>query len=571
MATVQKLDAVKYERCEIEGYSPFETRGDCWYDAEIAQAAIDFFPQFLQHIKGPLAGKPMELAEWQKKIIATLFGWKRPDGTRRYRTAYIEVPRKAGKSTMSAGIALLMLYLDDEPGAEIYSCAGDTDQAAIVFELAKENVMRNPALDECSVCYRRSIIYNDEMTGLPKGAYKVVSADAKKKHGYNPHGVIFDELHTQPNDELWEAMKTGMGARTQPLMVAITTAGHDRNSICYEQYSLACQVRDGIIENQGFLPAIYEATAEDDWTDPKTWYKAQPNLGESVPESFYRDECELAKQSPRYENSFRRLYLDQWTEQAVRWLNMERWDLCGGALRTIGSRGCYGGLDLSSVIDLTAFVLVSRDSDGTFDVVPTFWVPEETMRQKSHDDKVRYDVWKKQGFLKTTPGARIDYDYVVRDIVELGKQYNITGINYDRWGAEKIRTDLGNAGFEVSEFGQGFASFSSPTKALESFVVDGKIRHAAHPVLRWNASNAVVDTDPAENIKPTKDPKKCSGRIDGIIGLIMGLAGAMVGMEASVYETRGLASISQDADTPQASQPDVPDAFTVPDWFNDDD
>ncbi len=538
-----KTSNVDIEHCTFPGgYSPFETRGDCTFDEHAANVAIEFFPRFLVHVKGKLAGQPLELAQWQKDIIGTLFGWKRPDGTRRYRTAYIEVPRKAGKSTMGAGIALFSLYMDKEPGAEVYSCAAETKQASIVFKIAKEMVQRNEVLEPRSKIYQKSIAVTDTKTGIISGTYEALSSDAHTKHGYNPSCVIFDELHAQPNPDLWEVMETGMGARTQPLMVAITTAGFDRNSICYHQHRRARSIIEGVIDDETFLPVIYGADDEDDWTSEEIWIKAQPNLGVSVPIDFYQTKCKAAQDSPLFENTFRRLYLDQWTEQDVRWLAMIKWDACSGSgdaiawrseqLNRLKGKECYGGLDMSTTTDITAFVLVFKEDEG-YTALPFFWIPEEGARNRSHRDRVDYDVWARQGFLKTTSGLpTIDYDVVRSDIVELGKQYNIKEIPTDRWNATQIITQLDGDGFNIYAFGQGYASMSSPSKMLEKIVLDGTLDHGGNPVLRWMASNVTVEQDAAGNIKPSK--KKSTERIDGIVSLVMGLDRASTQESVSV-------------------------------------
>ena len=531
------------ERCKFPGgYSPWKTRGDCTFDAHAARIAIEFFPRFLVHIKGQLAGKPLELEQWQKDIIGTLFGWKRPDGTRRYRTAYIEVPRKAGKSTLSAGIALLSLYLDDEPGAEIYSCAAEREQASIVFEIAKENVIRNPVLKERSKIYQKSIVVTDPRTGAMTGSYKVLSSDAHTKHGYNPSCVIFDELHAQPNPDLWEVMKTGMGARVQPLMIAITTAGFDRHSVCYQQHDRAKRIIDGTTDDETFLPVIYGADEDDDWTDEATWRKAQPNLDISVPVEFYRSECKVALDSPRFENTFRRLYLDQWTEQDVRWLNHQKWLDLGVDLGDLSGCLCFGGLDMANVQDLAAFSLLFPDEEeGRWMLKSFFWLPQETIHRRSKADGVPYDQWAKNGDVFVTPGDSVSYKQVRHDINELGERYNIKMIAADKWNATQLVQELDGDGFNIAMYPQGFAGMNGPSKELERLIMMEHIEHDNNPVMNWCIRNVATDEDRSGNgnIRPSK--KKSKERIDGVVSAVMALGIAIANGEdgESIYEKEG--------------------------------
>ena len=499
-----------------------------------------FFERYLFHIKGKWSGSPFILMDWQREnIIRPLFGWKREDGTRKYRIAYIEIPRKNGKSTLAAGIALYLLFADREFGSEIYSAAADRDQAAIVFETAKSMIEISPALKKRAKPYKRSIYYPDYMS-----VYKVLSADAPTKHGLNAHGVIFDELHAQRNRELWDVLTTSTGSREQPLVVAITTAGWDKHSICGEQHDYAEKVGKGVIEDPTFFGYIKAADSEDDWRREETWRKANPGFGITVPAEYLKREAKRAEHVPAYQNTFRRLHLDQWVKQETRFIPMEHWDRCGKRLRirTLKGRSCYGGLDLASSIDIAAFVKVFSDDDGYFNVLMRFWIPEENMRERSLRDKVPYDVWVREGFIKATPGNVIDYKMIEKDIIRDGELYDIKEIAFDRWGAVQITQDLEAEGFTVVPFGQGFKSMSPPTKELLKLVMTRKIRHGGNPVLRWMADNMVVTTDPAENIKP--DKKKSTERIDGMVALIMGLDRALRHEnKRSVYEDRGILTI----------------------------
>ncbi len=512
-----------------------------WFDRRAADVAVAFFERLLVHVKGEWAGQPFVLLPWQKRIVRDIFGWKRADGTRRYRTVYIEVPRKNGKSNLAAGLALYMLFLDDEPGAEIYSAAADTDQAAIVFDLAKQMVEASPALSARCEVYKRSIV-----VPATNSVYRVVSADAYTKHGFNAHGVVFDELHAQPNRELWDVLTTATGARRQPLVIAITTAGYDRESICWEQHEYARKVAEGIIEDDSFYPAIWAADEEDDWLDEEVWKKANPSLGHTLKWEYLRGEARRAEQSPAYQNTFRRLHLNQWTQQETRWLPMEAWNACAHEVdeEALAGQVCYGGLDLASSVDIAAFEIVfpPKEEGGLWRVVSRFWIPEENIVERARRDRVPYDAWVRDGYITATPGNVIDYAFIMAEIERLGEMYDIREIAFDRWGAVQISTALEERGFTMVQFGQGFRSMSPPTKELLRMVLDGKLAHGGHPVLRWMADNMVVDTDPAGNVKPNK--KKSREKIDGMVALIMALDRATRQQNSgSVYETRGIRTL----------------------------
>ena len=506
------------------------------YDEEEAERAVDFFSRFLHHIKGEWAGQPLKLSPWQAdEVIRPLFGWRRPDGTRRYRMAYIEVPRKQGKSTLAAGIGLYLTFADGEPGAEIYSAASDREQAAIVFDLARQMVEQSPQLLARSETYRRSIV-----VPATAGAYKVLSAEAYSKHGLNAHGIIFDELHAQPSRDLWDVLTTSTGARRQPLVVAITTAGWDRNSICWEQHEYAERVRDGIIEDPAFLPVLYNAEGLD-WQSPEAWAKACPSLGVTVQPEFLAAECKRAQETPGYQNTFRRLYLNEWTQQADRWLDMATWDECVGSESpdTLRGKRCFAGLDLSSTTDVSSFVL-AFPSGGDVDVLAWHWIPEESSERRAEKDRVPFPVWIREGNVEATEGNVVDYDVLRERINALGEVYDIQEIAIDRWNSTQLQTQLIGDGFTVVPFGQGYASMSAPSKELEKLVVGRSLRHGGNPVLRWMASNVAIETDAAGNVKPSKG--KSRERIDGIVALCMAL-GRMISHgddETSIYEDQEL-------------------------------
>ena len=492
-----------------------------YFDEIAADVAVGFFETTLVHSKGEWAGDPFVLQDWQKNdIVRPIFGWKREDGTRKYRIAYIEIPRKNGKSTMAAGFALCLLTNDGEPGAEVYSAAADREQAAIVFEEAKAMVEASPELSEICDPFKRSIAVPST-----RSSYRVLSRDAFTKHGLNAHGVVFDEVHAQPDRELWDVLKTSMGARRQPLMVAITTAGYDKDSLCAELHDYARKVLDGTIEDPSFFAYIAAADPEDDWQAESTWAKANPGIGVTVKLEYLREEAKRAAEMPAYENTFKRLHLNLWTEQDVRWLSLDTWDKCGESVdvAALAGRTCYGGLDLASTNDLAAFVLDFPDGEDPefHDQLAWFWIPRDNVLAKIKRDGVRYDVWIKQGLITATEGNVIDYGSIEKTIDEVAQRFNIKEIAYDRWGATEMIQRLQDGGMNVIPFGQGFASMSPATKEFEKLLLSRRIRHGGNPVLRWMAGNVVVRQDPAGNLKP--DKSKSKNKIDGIVASIMAL------------------------------------------------
>ena len=534
------------------------------YDKSAADYAVAFIEN-LCHTKGTWAGKPFELIDWQEQIIRDLFGTLKPNGYRQFNTAYIEIPKKQGKSELAAAVALLLTCGDGEERAEVYGCAADRQQAAIVFDVAADMVRMCPALSKRVkiLASQKRLIYTPT-----NSFYQVLSAEAYSKHGFNIHGVVFDELHTQPNRKLFDVMTKGSGdARMQPLYFLITTAGTDTHSICYETHQKAKDIIEGRKIDPTFYPVIYGADESDDWTDPKVWKKANPSLDITVGIDKVKAACDSAKQNPGEENAFRQLRLNQWVKQAVRWMPMEKWDKCAFAVDEdeLEGRVCYGGLDLSSTTDITAFVLVfppslggaasvprlgdgfatsccpPLDEEDKYIILPYFWIPEDNLTLRVNRDHVPYDVWERQGYLQTTEGNVVHYGFIEQFIEKLGERFNIREIAFDRWGAVQMVQNLESMGFTVVPFGQGFKDMSPPTKELMKLVLEQKIAHGGHPVLRWNMDNIYIRTDPAGNIKADKE--KSTEKIDGAVATIMALDRAIrCGNDhwASVYDERGI-------------------------------
>jgi phage terminase large subunit-like protein len=488
----------------------------CWFDEYSAMHVKNFIARFLRHSKGEWAGQPFELQAWQwDQLIAPLFGWMRDDGTRRYRRAYVEVPKKNGKSTLCSAISLYMLMMDGEPGAEVYNAAADRDQASIVFNEAANMVEASMALASRLDVLRstKRIVYTKE-----SAVYRALSAEVPTKEGINWHCLIFDELHAQRTRELWDTLAYGGAARRQPLSLAITTAGYDRHSICWEQHDYALKVRDGIIEDDAFFPLIYAAADDDDWKSEQVWRAANPSYGVTVKADSLAADCREAQQSPGKENAFRRYRLNQWTEQDVRWIPIEKWDTC--EIPYFNTTECFAGLDLANTIDISALVLAFPVEDG-YDLRSFFWVPQENVKLREVRDRVPYAVWIREGLIKPTEGTGIDYAVIRNDIRELAEQYHMRSIAIDRWNATQLAQELQGDGFEVVMFGQGYSSMSAAAKEFERHVIGGTLRHGGNKVLRWMASNVVREQDAAGNIKPSK--AKSAEKIDGIVAAIMAI------------------------------------------------
>jgi len=515
---------------------------DSRYDKRKADLAVGFI-QHLCHTKGTWNGKRFMLLPWQERIIRDLFGIVKPNGYRQFNTAYIEIPKKNGKSELAAAVALLLTCGDFEERAEVYGCAADRQQASIVFEVAADMVRMCPELNR-----RVKILASQKrLVFQPTNSfYQVLSAEAYSKHGFNIHGVVFDELHTQPNRKLFDVMTKGSGdARMQPLYFLITTAGTNTHSICYETHQKARDIIEGRKHDPTFYPVIYGAEPNEDWTDPKVWAKANPSLGETIGIDKVEAACESARQNPGEENSFRQLRLNQWVKQAVRWMPMDKWNECSFRVddEALEGRVCYGGLDLSSSIDITAFVLCfpPRDEDGKFIIKPYFWIPEENLELRVRRDHVPYDIWKRHGYLETTEGNVVHYGYIENFIGKLGERYNIREIAFDRWGAVQMVQNLEGMGFTVVPFGQGFKDMSPPTKELMKLTLERRIAHGGHPVLSWMMDNIFIRTDPAGNIK--MDKEKSTEKIDGAVATVMALDRAIrcgADNTESVYDQRGI-------------------------------
>jgi phage terminase large subunit-like protein len=539
--------------CLLPGYDPFRDAGDCCFDADAAQLALDFFPEVLKHAKGPMGGQPFELQPWEKCIVANLFGWKRPDGSRRFRTLFLYVGKKNGKSSFAAGLMLLSMCLDDEPGAEFYSAAASRDQAAIIFAHVAGMVRQDKDLKRRFKVYggasgtgHRAI--TDEMRGM---AYKCLAADANTADGCNPHFVVVDELHRHHDGELASVLERSTASRRQPLVVFTTTADYDRESVCNTRLDYAKGVRDGKIKDAAFLPAIYEASVEDDWTSPETWAKANPNLGVTLPVEYFERQVKICKEQPSELSEFLRLHCNVRTRAQTQWLSLDVWrSACEGVdadawrketLEAMQGRACYAGLDLGVSWDFTALALwfpPLADEQGI--MVPFFWLPADGRWQRDRSNANHYEDWIRRGLVKATPGTSCDHGTVKADTLALAETYNVQTLGADPWNAVQLLQELSGEGINVVQFRQGFASMNAPSKEFERLVAKRAIDHGANPVLDWMVSSCEVQTDPAGNIKPVKPGRNSHLKIDGVVAAIMalGLSMAAPTVEANVYETQ---------------------------------
>lgn len=517
-----------------------------YFDSTAGMRAIDFF-KFIRHSKGEWAGQPFTPSDWQQFILWNLFGWMRADGTRRYRVAYIEIPRKNGKSTMLAGIGLYLFVADGERGAEIYSAATKRDQARIIHGEAVRMVQQSPELRKLVAVFRDNL--NIPATN---SKFEPLSSDQNTLDGLNVHAGLVDELHAHRTREVWDLIDTATGARRQPLLFAITTAGTDQTSICFEQHEYSRSVLSGTVRDDSHFAFIATIDEGDDWRDPAVWAKANPNYGVSVKHDNLREQCEKAQKIPAQQNTFLRLRLNVWTQQTTRWIDLATWDdnetrdAVGIDDVALAGRPCHGAIDLSSASDMTVWMLLfPRDGDPEHvDILPRIFCPE-SMLVGDHKYADQYLAWAHEGWLITTPGSAIDYEAIKAQVLLDAETFGIIDINFDRWQAVRLIQELEEefrGRPELTTVGMGFASMAMPCIEFERRLLERKIHHGNHPVLRWMAEGVCVKTDPAGNMKP--DKANSQRKIDGIVTLLMCLDRQMRNMSGeggkSVYEGGGV-------------------------------
>ncbi len=506
------------------------------FDRKAAARAIKFIEN-LKHTKGEWAGQKFRLEPWQQFVVWNIFGWKNGDGTRRFRYVYIEIARKNGKTALSAGIGLYMLFADGESRPEVYSAATVKDQAKICFADAVE-IVKATDLRNYLTPYRNSIAYD-----LKGGQFKPLSSDYGTHDGLNPSCGIIDEFHAHKDSGMFDVIKSAFGARRQPLMFIITTAGFNKAGACYAYRDNVAKVLRGVNKDDTLFGIIYTLDEKKEWDNPKMWIKSNPNLGVSLSADYLADQIKDAKNRPEAVRNVMTKNVNLWVDAERTWILDEKWVECVGSPRDLRGCDCWGGLDLSNVSDITAFVLIFNEDDR-FQLLSFFWIPEEKMLEKVRKENINYDMWVREGYVKVTPGNVLDYDFVKADILQLCTQYNLRSTAYDRWNSSQTIIDLSNEGMEFSPFGQGYGSMAAPTKQFETLVLTKQIEHFGNPVLRWMLASTVVMTDPAGNIKP--DKAKSTQKIDGIVASIMALGEWMTAQaneDNNPYNNRGLLTL----------------------------
>ncbi len=500
------------------------------FDYEAADRAVGFFSKYLRFGKGEWGGRPFLLSEWEEFIVRSLFGWRREDGTRRFRTAYVEVPRKNGKTELAAGLGLYLLTYDMENGPEVYSAATQKEQARIVFNAAKAMVRQSRDLKR-HLTPRQTAITCEENGGT----FQPLSSDYNNLDGLNVHGAILDELHAWKKRELFDVIESAQGARRQPLVFIITTAGVSRQTVCWELRQYSEKVLDGIFEDDSFFAFIAAADKEDDWREERTWRKANPNFGVSVKPEFLAEKCIAAQRSASAVNPFMRYYLNQWVTQEVRWLDQDQWRGCADAdypLEALAGRPCWLGVDLSKTTDLTAVgaVFPPWGEDERWRFLAWGFVPAERVEDRVRRDSVPYDAWIREGHLTATPGNVVDYEFVDKRVLECVEMFDVKEVCFDPWNAVKWATDLQKAGLgNLVEVRQGGKTLSPACKEFERLVLSGLVGHWDNPVLNWCVSNVCVTADSNENIRP--DKSKSTERIDLVAALVTAMARAVAFVE----------------------------------------
>ena len=532
-AATNLLDTIRI----LPGYDPYDQAGECVFDADYALYILEFVEKCCTHVKGEKARnrEPLILEPWQQAVFANLWGWKRPDGSRRFREAMVFIPRGNSKTTMAAAMVCVGLYLDDEPGAELYSSAAERDQARLCFDVVTGMIRNEPLMEQRAAMYKYSIVVGDK-------SYKALSAEAGSKHGFSPQLVVNDELHAHKSPELTEVLMTGTLKRTSPLVVHLTTSDYEREgSICNDKHDYATKVRDGVIDDPAFLPVIYEAGKDDDWMSPDVWAKANPNLHVSVPLDYLQRECNRAREDPSYENTFKRLHLNIRTESVSRWITTEKWDACVAAISLSDCEGmsCWCGFDIASTEDFNAFVIAVPQENGETWIFPFFWVPEATARRREQERRIPYDAWARAGLLTLMEGNCTDPARLHKDVMDIINRHklNVYQIACDRafQGLDVIQRLDVDEGIEVFAHGQGSMGMIPPTKMTKTAIFNKTLKHDGNKVLRWMIANTVVH--PGEwREYPMKG--KSPDKIDGVVAMVMavGLAALGEGEGESFYE-----------------------------------
>lgn len=522
------------------------------YRFELAKAERFFrFASQLKHYKGKWAGQGIELQPYQLFRLGSLFAWVHVEtGRRRFRTHYNEIPRKNGKSLEAAIVALYGTFYDNEPGAEGYCVATKRDQAKIVHGDCKQ-LVKSSGL-KTRIQSRVANLHREETSSK----LEPLGADHDSTDGLNPHLVVIDEAHAMKDRGLIDVMETATGAREQPIIFWITTAGDDPVSPCGDQHDYACKLLDGVLDDETFFAFIAHTDPGDDWTDLATAAKANPNYGVSVNPDDLQAKITKAMNMPAAAAQYQQKHLNVWVSASQPWLSLDGWRRGQSAvsratfIESLRGQTCYAGIDLSSKIDLTAaaFVFPPTDERTQWAVVLRAFTPEDTLIERARRDRAPYAIWRDQGWLDTTPGNRIDQQAIRDALAWADDLFDLKEIGIDPWNAANLVTELRNDGFDeaqVIEVPQTFAHISAPSKDFEADVLDGLVDAGGNPLMAWSASNAVVQRDGKDNIQPIK--KKSRGRIDPIVATIIGrkLAGTQEIEVPSVYLTRGVRTLGE--------------------------
>jgi phage terminase large subunit-like protein len=488
------------------------------------ERVLKFFRTFLRHSNGNYRSTPFEPLPFQEEIIHKIFDPTQPDGRRKVREALLMIPRKNGKTALSAGLALHALY-DGEQSGQVVVAANSRDQASLLFNAAADAVEQDPVLRGRSIVSRSAKRITDRVS---RSTLRALAAESGTAHGLDLTCWIYDELHASTHDELLNILRTSVGARREPLGIVISTAGFDLESPLGHLYEHAKRWEVDPSIDPYFHASIYEASESDAWDDPATWRKANPALGAFRSFEEMEIAANRARQVPSQQDAFKRLYLNIWTSQESSWLDLAAWDNCAGKVSDAELHGktAYFGLDLSSNIDLTALVAVIPLGDRLA-IRNWNWLPAEGLQEREERDRVPYRQWAKDGRLETCPGNAIDLSYVTSRVLEIAKGFNVGRISFDRWGSTSVSQQLTTDGLPMVPFGQGFASMSAPTKALQTAVMRKQIIHSGCPLLRWQAANCTVQSDAAGNIKPVKQDRfRHRKHIDSIVAAVMAMDGA---------------------------------------------
>lgn len=518
---------------------------NCTFDEKAAQRVLDV-PKHaqLKHLKGPTAGEIFEFEPWQIFIVNQTYGWKRPDGLRLFRTVYIEVPRKNGKSTFCSVLAVFHLLFDKEMSAEVYSAATSRDQARIVFDDARAMIERSSTLNPILKTNRMNISHQRS-----NSKFEPLSADAGTLEGKNPSCSIIDELHVHKTPEVYDVLDVATGAREQPLLFSITTAGTNFQGVCYQKRDYLMKVLDGHVEDYTFFGVIFHIDKEDDWRTKDAWIKANPNYGVSVRPDDLERLCKQAQESPSAENNFRTKRLNEWRNATSAWISSVDWEQCDEERPPIEEwegHDCYIGLDLASVSDFACMALLFPHWEDDILWIYQYlqsYLPEDTVFEKAGALGAQYRDWKDKGYIKATPGNVTDLAYIKQDLIEALETYNVKEVAYDPYGANELSASLLDEGAPMVKMSQSIMSMSDPSKELEKAIKGGTLVHGGDPVMNWMISNCVIYTDPNDNIKVRKEHD--ANKVDGVIATIMALGRLKVngGEAPNPYNTRGIRTL----------------------------